>query len=125
MYSSASLYKTLIEDRKVTVIFDELNSHAHRVTENFIKLIDELSSFEEEDNEMNRITGRFRIDGSFYLSSLLFFAAAKGWTNVVKYLVESGVNIIQIMAFDSTCTKEMLSDKVMHFFDMKSLNLIS
>ena len=117
MSSSVSLYRTLIEDKKVTVILDELNRHAHRVTEKFINLCDELASFEEEDNEINRITGKFRIDGSFYLSSLLFFAATKGWTDVVKYLVESGVNIINIMAFDSTCTKKMLSEKVIHFFD--------
>ncbi len=119
LYTLGSLYQTLIGDQKLVTIINELNRHAHRVTKTFEQLCDELSSYEEEDNEMNRITGRYKIDGSYYISALLFYTATKGWTEPTRYLIENGVDIRLIVLNDDTCTQDKIKENVSHFFDVK------
>ena len=119
VYTASSLYETLIKDQKITAIIDELNRHAHRVTAKFEQLCEELFSFEEPDNEMNRITGRYKVDGSYYISTLLFYVATKGWTEPIKYLIENGGDIRLIVLHDDFCTRDKIKENVSHFFDIK------
>lgn len=116
LYSSPSVYQSLIEDKKVADIIDELNCHAHRTTERFHKLCEALFEFEEVDNEMNRITGKFKLDGAYYISALLYYVAVKGWAEPVKRLVQLGADIRLVMLYDDVCKKEMIAENVSHFF---------
>ncbi len=119
LFNSGSIYQTLVEDKKVTDIIDELNRHAHRVTEKCKQLCEDLFSFEEVDNEMNRITGKIKFDGSYYISALLFYVATKGWTEAVKFLMDIGADIRLIVLVDDACTRDKIGENVLHFFDVK------
>uniref|UniRef100_A0A6C0KRB7 Ankyrin repeat protein n=1 Tax=viral metagenome TaxID=1070528 RepID=A0A6C0KRB7_9ZZZZ len=119
LYNASSIYKSLIEDKKVTDIIYELNCHAHRVTEKFKQLVDALFAFEEVDNEINRVSGRYKLDGSYYISALLFYVATKGWKEPIQYLINNGADIRLIVLYDDYCTRDKLNENVAHFFDIK------